>query len=59
MTRFGNSVLLKSRKNPLDNPGYLVGHILAEDKEVIMYTWEIMDLLPILSKKGGPTFVNV
>ena len=59
MTRFSNSVLLKSQRSYLNNPGYLVGHILAEDKEVIVYTWEIMDLLLVLNKRDGPTLVNV
>ena len=59
MTRFDNSVLLKSRRNHLDNPSYLVGYTLAENKEMIVYTWKIMDLFPILSKKGGSMLVNM
>ena len=50
MTHFGNSVPLKSRRSHLDNPSYLVGYILAKNKEVIMYTWEIMDLISIQRK---------
>ena len=51
MTHFGNSVLLKSQRSHLDNPGYLVGYMLAKVKKVIMYTREIMDLLLVRSKE--------
>ena len=59
MTRFGNLVLLETKRKYLDTPSYLVGYIVAEGNKVSVYTWKIKDLLPILSKKSGSTLVNV
>ena len=59
MTRFGNLGPLETQKSHLDILGYLVGYIVAEDNKVTVYTWEIKDLLPVLSKKSGSTLVNV
>ena len=43
----------------MDTLGYLVGYIIIKAGRVTVYTWEIIDFLPILSKKGGSTLVNV
>ena len=59
MTRFGNLVPLETQKSHLDTPGYLVGYIVVEDNKMTMYTWEIKDLILVLSKKSGSTLVNV
>ena len=59
MVCLGDLVSLKSPKSRLDIPVYSVGYIIAEGNKVIVYTWKIMGLLPVLSKKGGPTLVKV
>ena len=57
MTHFGNLVLLKSQRSHLDTLGYLVGYTIIRLAE--LYPLEVMDLFPILSKKGGSMLVNV
>ena len=59
MIHFGNLVPLETSKSCLYIPIYLVGYIVAEGNKVIVYTWEIMDLLSVLSKEGGSILVNV
>ena len=36
-----------------------MGYIIIKDGRVTVYTWEIMDLLLVLSKKGGSMLVNL
>ena len=36
-----------------------VGYIIIKVSKMVVYTWETIDLLPILSKKVGSTSVNV
>ena len=59
MTRFGNLVPLETQKSHLDTPGHMVGYIVTEDNKVTVYTWDIKDLFPVLSKRSGSTLVNV
>ena len=59
MTRFDNSIPLKSLRSHLDTPGYLVGYIIVENNKVAVSTWEIIDLLPVLSNKVVCTLVNM
>ena len=41
----------------MDTLGYLVGYTIAKDNNVTMYTWEIKDLLLVLSNKGGSMLI--
>ena len=52
----GNLVSLKLQWSHMDIPSYLVGYIITEDNKVTVYTREITDLLPALSKKGRSTW---
>ena len=59
MTHFDNSVPLKSQWNDLDTPRFLGGICSHKDDRVTVYTWNIIEFLLVLSKKGGSTLVNV
>ena len=59
VTRFSNSVPLKSQRSHLDTLCCLVGYIITENTKVIGHTREITNSLPAINKKSRFTLINV